>query len=175
MPCNFNLDEPLLEQQSVRELCGYSTEATEFKMTQDDLKTIAQMSIAEQLQNHNEGEQAMFSLELTFGEPQSDGEMATLMTSEPIAAAPDEGGTMFPELPVSEQFLSHLVRRLDQAAVDSSLVNQERTRLMVNFTSSSVLVGQRACCNGRFQYNPNGKGCLEGSQCINPEHIVADF
>jgi hypothetical protein len=168
MPCIFNLDEPLLEQQSVREMCEGTAESSHLKLSQDNLLTIAQALIVSELSDSNEDECELTNVELFFEAPRVVSELLeTSRSSEESDTSVTEKveDVEFPPLPVTKKFLNRLINRLDEAAASSSLASSQETRLLVNFASRSVELGHRYCCGGLYAWNKDNT-CNKKVGCI---------
>ncbi|MCU0566089.1 MAG: hypothetical protein MUF49_05785 [Oculatellaceae cyanobacterium Prado106] len=171
MPCPFDLDKPLLEQHSVREMFQEPLESVSVEVILDKFHEIAHLAILNELLNSGIEESEFPQICLTLEKPQAPENLAANELDESINFASQEsnadaGDADSPQLPVSEEFVRRLMYRLDEAAKNSSFNLQEEPQLSVDFGTISLMSGTRPCCEGRYAYKDESTTeCNFGKAC----------
>jgi hypothetical protein len=153
MPRNISLDQPLLEQQSVREMLNLRPEEVNPKVSSEDLLKIARTVIQDELIRCECDEKELLGLRIEYktsknSDSQTQEEFSTswnalssslnsemrIMESE-VQNVEDAQELAVQPLPISSEFLGHLATRVNDVLVDT-LPRIELTNLFWNFVSS---------------------------------------
>jgi|GEM_PF-2250569 len=165
---NISLDKPLLEQQSVREMLPHLTEGVNAEVRVEDLIKIARAVIHDELVDCGCDKSELTGLKLSYTVTHPEDEnLRKVYTTEwnfpkpevaegTIENAPETGVNAVANPPISNQVISKLFSRLEEARVSTNAVSTSSSKLTTAFRSSSTRT-RRDCDPGLCGQNVDGK------------------
>lgn len=172
MQRNISLDQPLLEQESVREMLNLLTEEVNPRVNLEDLLKIAQTIICFELVECgcNENELTGLRLHYTVINPKDENLQKTYSIEWrlPQVATDDSLPNSEPETsinskpPIEDKFFSRLSERIEEARMNSGAGSTSRSTLSSTFRNASTHTEYK-CEQGR---------CWEGETHFKVEYLL---